>query len=108
MESFKFLGGKPTILQLKDFAWEFSKPLRFHAKGCLIGKSIYRTFVISGINEGRLTTFDEVRYEIMTLSTDPDTILEGEEYYVGEFYTIDNGEDYDNETIQNELDIEPQ
>jgi hypothetical protein len=110
MNNFKFLGKRPTKEELKDHAFQFSHPLRFHEKGCMISKSAYRVFILGKIEDGEITTYKQVEKEILDIAIDPDTLdlLEGEQYYAGEYNYYLEEDNYDEETIQNELDLDNQ
>ena len=80
MKEFKFLKitTPPTLQEKIDYAWEFSKPYRWHVKGCLIPKSIYRIFVIPEIIEKPELTYKDIEKLILDCCIDPKTIPDGQ------------------------------
>ena len=80
MKKFKFLEipSLPTLQEKKDFAREFSKPYRWHEKGCLISKSAYRLFVIKKIIENPQLTYEDIEKLILDCYINPNTIPDGQ------------------------------
>ena len=107
MKEFKFLKiTTPSTLQEKiDYAWEFSKPYRWHDKGCLIPKSIYRTFVIPEIKEKPELTYDDIEKLILENSVDPNTIPDGEIFDWGRYEEPCELDEMDIETVHNEENL---
>ena len=107
MKEFKFLKipSLPTQQEKIDYAWEFSKPYRFHDKGCLISKSVYRTFVIPEIKEKPELTYDDIEKLILNYCVDPNTIPDGEIYEWGVYNEQDEWEDIYIETVHNEENL---
>ena len=104
MNDFKFLKitTPPTLQEKIDYAWEFSKPYRFHDKGCLISKSVYRIFVIPEIIEKPELTYDDIEKLILENSVDPNTIPDGETYDWERYVEHNPYEDIYIETVHDE------
>ena len=113
MNDFKFLKitTPPTLQEKIDYAWEFSKPYRFHDKGCLISKSVYRTFVIPEIKEKPELTYDDIEKLILDNCIDPNRIGEQKYYVYVDGYLVecetnrDPWEDIYIETVHNEENL---
>ena len=113
MKEFKFLKipQLPTLQEKIDYAWEFSKPYRFHDKGCLISKSVYRTFVIPEIKEKLELTYDDIEKLILDNCIDPNRIVEQKYYIYVDGYLVEcetNRDPYEDiyiETVHNEENL---
>ena len=107
MKEFKFLEipTPPTLQEKRNYAREFSKPYRFHDKGCLISKSVYRTFVIPEIKEKPELTYDDIEKLILDCCIDPSTIPDGETFYAGQYIEEDPYENIYIETVHNEENL---
>jgi len=106
-KEFKFLETPtpPTLQEKKDYAQEFSKPYRWHKKGCLISKSAYRLFVIKDINENPELTYEDIEKLILYCCVDPNTIPDGETFYAGQYIEEDPYDDIYIETVHNEENL---
>ena len=107
MKEFRFLETDqlPTLQEKIDYAWKFSKPYRWHEKGCLISKSAYRLFVIKDINENPELTYEDIEKLILDCCIDPNTIPDGETFYAGEYIEGDLYENIYIETVHNEENL---
>lgn len=107
MKEFKFLEipTPPTLQEKRNYAREFSKPYRWHEKGCLISKSAYRLFVIKDINENPELTYKDIEKLILDCCIDPNTIPDGETFYDGQYIEEDPYENIYIETVHNEENL---